>query len=132
MTAEVALDAIRRQDELLSLLYWLHADRLSDAPDAGELGRFMGATPLVEADLGVLVASGLAEVLDGDGTRRYRLTNVGLEEGKRRFEEDFSPTPDDGTAGNSHEVMMGVCGPNAKCMKDGTHGECEEPELPTR
>lgn len=125
-----ALDAIRRQDEALSLLYWLVADRLSAAPDAAELARFMGATPVLSADLDVLVAGGLVETLDEPGTRRYRLTPAGLAEGKRRFEEDFAPEFADGVAGNTHEVMLGVCGPNAKCVREGKHGECAEPELP--
>jgi hypothetical protein len=129
VTPDAALEAIRRQDEALSLLYWLHVDRLSEAPDVEELARFMGATPVVADDLERLVAAGLVEALDHAGARRYRLSPAGMAEGKRRFEEDFTPALEDGVAGNSHEVMFGVCGPNAKCVKEGKHGECAEPEL---
>ena len=120
------LDTIRRRDDLLALLYWLHADRLNDSPAAADLVPFLGATAHLEQDLHALVESDLVRPVDG-ATRRYRLTSAGLAEGKRRFEEEFSPAPDDGTAGNAHEVMIGICGPNAKCVRDGTHGECVEP-----
>ena len=132
MPAEVALDAVRRRDELLTMLYWLRADRLNEAPTAGELTPFTGGetgSPL-EADLEWLVAAGLAETpgtTSHQSARRFLLTRAGLEEGKRRFEEEFNTLPDDGTAGNTHEVMLGICGPNAKCVKAGLHDECVEP-----
>jgi hypothetical protein len=130
-TSDAALDAVRRRDELLSLLYWLRADRLNDAPTAADLAPFMGAAPWLDGDLRALCSAGLVEPelveAPAGAAPRYRLTAAGRAEGQRRFEEDFHPVPDDGTAGNAHEVMLGVCGPNAKCVKEGTHGECAEP-----
>ena len=127
-----ALEALRRRDDLLALLYWLHADQLNEAPSAAELALFSGPGGSLEDDLEGLSAVGLVEVGESVGADagRVRLTRMGLEEAKRRFEEDFSPVLEDGVAGNAHEVMMGVCGPNAKCVKEGLHGECVEPVLP--
>jgi hypothetical protein len=129
------LEAVRRRDELLSMLYWMRVDRLSDAPTAHELRPFAGDSPALDADFAVLAAAGLVAVRPsgvggvGGAGPRFALTAAGLEEARRRFEEDFQPPPDDGTAGNAHEVMLGVCGPNARCVREGTHGECAEPAL---
>lgn len=131
-TADIALDVVRRRDELLTMLYWLRADGLNEAPTALELAPFAGAdsgSPL-EADLEWLVAAGFAEApasASGPGQQRFQLTHTGLTEGKRRFTDEFNTLPDDGTAGNTHEVMLGICGPNAKCVKAGLHDECDEP-----
>jgi hypothetical protein len=122
---------VRRRDELLSLMYWLRADRLNDDVRLADLAPFAGAVTPLEADLGELVRAGLAEPSERADGRRYRLTRVGLEEGRRRFEEEFMPAPEGGVAGNAHEVIVGACGPNAKCVRNGTHDECAEPELVT-
>lgn len=127
--ADGALAVVRRRDELLSLMYWLRADRLNDEVGASELAPFAGQVAPLDEDLRELVRAGLAESSEGPDGGRYRLTRAGLEEGKRRFEEDFSAAPEGGVAGNAHEVITGVCGPNAKCVRDGTHDDCAEPEL---
>ena len=127
--ADGALAAVRRRDELLSLMYWLRADKLNDEVGMRELAPFAGPVTPLDEDLQELVRAGLAEVSERSGGGRYRLTRMGLEEGKRRFEEEFSAAPEGGVAGNAHEVIVGVCGPNAKCVRDGTHDDCAEPEL---
>ena len=129
--AEGALAAVRRRDELLSLMYWLRADRLHDEVGTGDLAPFAGPVAPLEEDLRELVRAGLAEPHERPDGGRYRLTRVGLEEGKRRFEEELTTAPGGGVAGNAHEVIIGVCGPNAKCVRDGTHDDCAEPELMT-
>lgn len=124
---DAALDALRRRDELLSLLYWLRADRLSEAPALAELACFMGETPLLTSDLDGLVEAGLvALIAHGEA---IQLTAAGVAEGQRRFEEEVQAPAELGIAGNAHEVMVGVCGPNARCVREGQHGECAEPEL---
>ena len=129
-----ALAALRRRDDLLALLYWLHADQLNQTPTAADLAPFSGSSDSLDADLTSLVAVGLVAIESNDPSdapvRRLSLTPAGLAEAKRRFEEEFSPVLTDGIAGNAHEVMVGVCGPNAKCVKEGLHGECLEPVLP--
>ncbi|HEU5315562.1 MAG TPA: hypothetical protein VFX49_05590 [Chloroflexota bacterium] len=123
-----ALSALRRRDELLSLLYWLHADQLNDTPTATDLEVFAGPHESLDDDLRTLAAAGLVSL---DAPPSIHLTAAGLLEGMRRFEEDFGSSPIPGVAGNAHEVMVGVCGPNARCVRDGSHGECAEPVLPT-
>lgn len=127
--ANTALDAVRRRDEVLSLLYWLRADRLSEMPSLDELTPFLGAEPLVQDDLESLTASGLIQLHEVDGQHQLQLTSAGIAEAKRRFEEEFQTPTEAGVAGNAHEVIVGICGPNAKCVKEGKHGECAEPIL---
>ena len=129
--ADGALAVVRRRDELLSLMYWLRADRLNDEVGASDLAPFAGQVAPLDDDLRELVRAGLAEASERTDGDRYRLTWAGLEEGRRRFKEDFSAAPEGGVAGNAHEVITGVCGPNAKCVRDGTHEDCAEPELMT-
>jgi hypothetical protein len=124
---EDALERVRRRDELLSLLYWLLADRLHDAPRPADLEPFAGVLPLLDEDLAALVEAGLLAVTGEADDKRVRLTPAGIGEGRRRFEEEFTALPADGTAGNAHEVIIGTCGPNARCVRDGSHGECAEP-----
>lgn len=127
--SDIALEAVRRRDELLSLLYWLHADRLSEAPSLDELTPFLGTEPLVQDDLDSLAASGLIQLHEVHGQHQLQLTSAGIAEAKRRFEEEFHTPAEEGVAGNAHEVMVGICGPNAKCVKEGMHGECAEPSI---
>jgi hypothetical protein len=127
--SDAVLGVVRRRDELLSLLYWLRADQISEVPGVDELAPFLGAAPLLQSDLDSLADAGLLQLQEQDGQYRVQLTPAGVDEAKRRFEEEFRTPTEQGVAGNAHEVMVGVCGPNAKCVKDGLHGECAEPEI---
>lgn len=87
MSADPA-DAIRRRDEILQVMFWMRGEGLGEAPGADDLQRFLlgESAAALEEDLAALAATGLLEPAGGG---RFRLTRRGLEEGGRRFREEF-------------------------------------------
>lgn len=81
-------DAIRRRDEILQVLYWMRGEGLADSAGVKELRVFLDpeAAAMLDADLAALAEAGLLEPVE-EG--RFRLTRPGVEEGGRRFLEDF-------------------------------------------
>jgi coproporphyrinogen III oxidase-like Fe-S oxidoreductase len=93
------LEVLRTRDEVLQAMYWMRSEGLSDGPSAAELARFL-AVPA--ATLGPYLErfarDGYLEH-SGDG---WRLTETGVEAGKRTFAEEFAD------------------------LTRPTHGECDE------
>jgi hypothetical protein len=81
-------EAIRRRDEILQVMFWMHGEGLADVVGPAELGVFLNEDTLtaLAADLAALAASGLLEIPE-DG--RYRLSRRGRKEAGRRFQEEF-------------------------------------------
>jgi len=94
---------LRRRDEVLQVLFWMRGEGIGDAVRPGEITGFLD---IPERDLrrvlDQMVEDGL--VLDHEG--KFRLTESGLAEGRRRFVEEFAPL-----------------------LRQG-HGECNDPECP--
>lgn len=87
MTADGA-DAIRRRDEILQVLYWMRGEGLGMAVGPEQLRVFLGdAAQLLADDLAALTAAGLLEPAD-EG--HFRLSELGVKEGGRRFDDAFS------------------------------------------
>ena len=81
-----------RQDEILQLMFWMHGEKLGDKASQAQLQQFLQASDSDLADaLGRLTERGLLSVLSGCDTMLFRLTDAGIEEGKRRFTEEFAP-----------------------------------------
>jgi hypothetical protein len=98
------LDALFWRDEILQIMYWMRGESLSEAVTPQELVVFLDADlDLVEQSLERLVEEGYAGRLEGVPTR-YRLTELGVKEGGRRFAEEFE--------GLTHQG----------------HGECNDPD----
>lgn len=104
---EETLDAIRWRDEMLQALYWLRGQGLALEVTPASLVSFLQQEETVIASgLQQLAADGYVELLvAAGGQESYRLTSFGLEEGRRRFVDDFAP-------------MLGKHG----------HGECNDPD----
>lgn len=86
-----AFQDIYWRDEILQLMYWLNGERLllEVAPD--DLHRFLEGDPgSLGERLAQLVQDGYLEPAAGDGSR-YRLSALGVEEGRRRFVDEFAP-----------------------------------------
>ncbi len=86
-----ALQAIYWRDEALQVMYWLKGEGLGEnlAPD--DLLRFLETDPGKLGDrLAQLVEEGYLDTVPGDGSR-YRLSALGIEEGRRRFLDEFAP-----------------------------------------
>lgn len=104
---EDPLEAIRWRDELLQALYWLRGEGLGyEVTPAGLVSFLQERAAVIASWLGHLASEGYVEVLvEADGQESFRLTPLGIEEGRRRFVDEFAP-------------LLGKHG----------HGECNRPE----
>lgn len=86
------MSELSRQDEILQLMFWMQGEKLGDEASAAQMWQFLqlGEPELTEA-LRHLTDRGLLGLVSGGDKPHYRLTQVGMEEGKRRFSEEFSP-----------------------------------------
>lgn len=76
------------QDDILQMLYWMRGEHLGDDASSEQLNQFLKVDePLLAASIERLIERSLLERI---GDARLRLTAVGIEEGKRRFLEEFS------------------------------------------
>jgi hypothetical protein len=86
-----ALQGIYWRDEILQLMYWLKGEGLLDEVTADDLRRFLATDPgRLEVRLDQLVQEGYLESASEDITR-YRLSTWGIDEGRRRFVDEFTP-----------------------------------------
>lgn len=108
--------ALRQRDEILQIMFWLHGEGLGPDVSPGDILRFIEDSHAVHATLRQLVEDGFAEPqLDDAGTPRYRLTTLGMREGRRRFLDEFEPY----LARHAH----GECG-SADCDCHTGGGDC--------
>lgn len=110
----VPRDGLFWQDELLQALYWLTGEGLGPNVRWEDLAVLMGGPDEVLAAAAQSLAErGLADIAKRDGLRTVCLTPAGLEEGRRRFVDQFSEL-----LGQAH----GECGPDCECHR-GNPGE---------
>lgn len=84
------MDAIFWRDELLQMMYWFRGEGLGDAVTPQDLLMFLDADEqLVRHHLDRLVRDGYA-VCEEETQIRYKLTEMGVEEGGRRFADEFA------------------------------------------
>jgi hypothetical protein len=70
---------------------WLKGEKLLPEVAPDDLRRFLEDDPgRLGERLAQLVQDGYLEPIPGDGSR-YRLSALGIEEGRRRFVEEFAP-----------------------------------------
>lgn len=104
------------RDELLQLLYWLHGEGFGELATAAGLTDFLQAEPeLVGECLAELVADGYVEAVGVDGQVRYRLTELGRQEGGRRFREEFA---------HLQKAAHYECSPDCTCHITGNREAC--------
>jgi DNA-binding IclR family transcriptional regulator len=108
------LDALQRRDEILQIMFWLFGEGLGPNVAPADIIRFVDDAATVHATLQQLVEEGLAEAVPGDAVR-YRLTVLGVQEGRRRFLDEFEPY----LARHAH----GECG-TADCSCHAGGAEC--------
>jgi hydrogenase maturation protease len=109
------VDGLRRRDEILQIMFWLYGEGLGSDVSAADILRFVDDATAVHTTLPQLVEEGFAEVLPGATSVRYRLTGLGMREGRRRFLDEFEPY----LARHAH----GECGSaNCDCHRGGA--EC--------
>ena len=107
---------LQQRDEILQIMFWLHGEGLGPDVSPSDILRFVGNRVTVEATLGQLVEEGFCDPqLDDEGRPRYRLTSLGMREGRRRFLDEFEPY----LARHAH----GECG-SADCDCHTGGGDC--------
>lgn len=86
-----ALQDIYWRDEILQVMYWLKGEGLLEDVAPDDLRRFLEADPgKLEERLAQLAQDGYLEPVPREGGR-YRLSPRGIEEGRRRFADEFAP-----------------------------------------
>lgn len=117
------LEALRCRDDILQAMYWMRGEGFGEEAGAGSLGSFLVMDEdLLREQLAVLVEEGYLEESGG----RYRLSELGVKEGGRRFADEFA-----GLQNTAH----GECGPDCPHCQDVPRDSCvhcapDEPEQP--
>lgn len=105
------LGALFWRDEILQIMYWLRGEGLGEAVHPQDLVPFLDADQeRIEGYLEQLVGDGYAIRLEGL-PHRYHLTELGTQEGGRRFAEEF-----DGLTNQGHAECND---PNCFCKTEG-------------
>lgn len=109
------------RDEILQIMYWLRGESLSEAVMPQDLVVFLDADlEMIERNLEHLVMDGYAARLEGN-PRRYQLTDLGIQEGGRRFAEEFDDLTHQGHGEcNNPDCFCKTEGPQA-CITHSSH-----------
>ena len=87
----LAHQAIYWRDEILQVMYWIKGEGIAVEVAPDDLLRFLETDPgKLGERLDQLVEDGYLDPVLGGGVR-YRLSALGIEEGRRRFLDEFAP-----------------------------------------
>ncbi|MDP9410253.1 MAG: hypothetical protein M3P70_07060 [Actinomycetota bacterium] len=104
--------ALRCRDDVLQAMYWMRGEGFGEETDAGMLQSFLVVDgSLLREQLEILTEEGYLDESGG----RYRLSELGVKEGGRRFADEFS-----GLQGTAH----GDCGPECPTCKGVPRDTC--------
>jgi len=94
------VEALRCRDDILQAMYWMRGEGFGKEADARSLSGFLVVDEgLLREQLAFLAREGYLEESGG----RYRLSELGIREGGRRFADEFA-----GLQGTAH----GECAPD--------------------
>ena len=106
------MTALRCRDDILQAMYWMRGEGFGEEADEGMLQSFLVVDEtLLREQLEILGEEGYLEESDG----RYRLSELGVKEGGRRFADEFS-----GLQSGAH----GDCGPECPTCKGVPRDSC--------
>ena len=110
---------LRWRDEILQMLYWMKGENLGTEVSSDQLNRFLQLTPnqLATALQSLLGSRLISATADTSGNRSFQLTESGIEEGKRRFTDEFSPYL-------GKESHLECSEPNCDCHDPAFSGVC--------
>ncbi len=115
MSSERAFDpmaALRCRDDILQAMYWMRGEGFGEEADGQMLQSFLVVDEaLLREQLEILTEEGYLE----ESGRRYRLSELGIREGGRRFADEFA-----GLQGTAH----GDCGPECPTCKGVPRDSC--------
>lgn len=112
-------DEIRVQDEILQMLYWMKGEHIGDKVTREQINRFMNldVNEIDEALLRLKDSGLVRTAADTFGVVYFQLTAQGLEEGKRRFADEFSSYL-------GKESHLECSDPNCDCHSPDFDGTC--------
>jgi hypothetical protein len=94
------------RDEILQAMYWMHGEGLGEALSPATLVNLLDTSEArIATELRRMTAEGYVAAECGNA---YRLTELGLETGKRTFSDEFA-----GLTRSAH----GACGPGCVCHR---------------
>lgn len=111
----MSLDELKVRDEVLQVMFWMLGENIAHEIDASYVARFLALPEDAIANaLTVLARERL--VLHGAAPGRYRLSEDGMREGGRRFQDEFRDLT---------KQAHGECAPGCWChTPEGEGKEC--------
>ena len=112
---DAGLHRLRIRDEVLQIMFWMLGENIAHEVDAAYVARFLAMPePEIADALAVLARERLA--LHGAEAGRYRLSEAGMREGGRRFQDEFRDLT---------KQAHGECSPGCWChTAEGEGKEC--------
>jgi hypothetical protein len=111
----MSLDDLKVRDEVLQVMFWMLGENIAHEVDAAYVARFLAISEdAISNALAVLGRERL--VLRGAAPGRYRLSEEGMREGGRRFQDEFRDLT---------KQAHGECAPGCWChTPEGEGKEC--------
>jgi len=111
----MSIDDLRVRDEVLQVMFWMLGENIAHEIDAAYVARFLALPQdAISNALAVLARERL--VLRGAAPDRYRLSEDGMREGGRRFQDEFRDLT---------KQAHGECAPGCWChTPEGEGKEC--------
>jgi hypothetical protein len=124
--ANAELDALFWRDEILQVMYWMRGEGLSESVCAEDLLIFLdGDLPTIQHHLARAAAEGfLGTSPDGASVStatHYTLTDLGRQEGGRRFRDEFAGMQKSGHGECNADCVCHTTGDHANCPSHGSH-----------
>lgn len=113
-TTELEKSALFWQDEILQVMYWMQGEGFGAQVTMPQLQKFLAAPlALLTENVQFLVSKGLVTIASAE---QYRLTEMGLREGGRRFADEF-----DGLLQQGHYECSD---PDCDCHSGDSYAPC--------
>ena len=111
----MSIDDLKVRDEVLQVMFWMLGENIAHEIDAAYVARFLDLPEAaISSALTVLARERL--VLHGAEPGRYRLSQDGMREGGRRFQDEFRDLT---------KQAHGECAPGCWChTPEGEGKEC--------
>ena len=112
---DAAMRELRVRDEVLQIMFWMLGENIAHEVDAPYVARFL-AMPEAEIAEALAVLSRERLTLHGAEAGRFRLSEEGMREGGRRFQDEFRDLT---------KQAHGECSPGCWChTAEGEGKEC--------
>lgn len=106
------MEDLRCRDDILQSMFWMRGEGFAEEADVQMLTAFMAVDDAtLSKQLAILVEDGYLEVTEG----RYRLSEVGSQEGGRRFADEMN---------DLQKTAHGECGPDCPVCKGLSRDSC--------